>query len=147
QRRALACRLTDDHLLLLDAGTGAALGERLAGLPGAEGLVQADATSAYAGFWLIGPHTGEVLRRLTHLDTSPAALPPGSCAEAGLAGVPASLVAPPARSLPSVRVYVSWDLGEYVWEQLWEAGAPWAITPLGLQALQALLAAEAGHSL
>src|SRR5262245_8202686 len=87
QRRALACRLTDDHLLLLDAGTGAALGERLAGLPGAEGLVQADATSAYAGFWLIGPHTGEVLRRLTHLDTSPAALPPGSCAETGLAGV------------------------------------------------------------
>src|SRR5262249_18123709 len=62
---ALACRLREAHLLLLSAGvTATALNQRLAGLPGSEPMVQTDATSAYAGFWVLGPRLEEFLRRL-----------------------------------------------------------------------------------
>ncbi len=134
----LACRLTADHLLLLATAPDAALGEQAAGT----GVRPLDMTSAYAGFCLVGPHWDEVLRHLTQLDVRPARFPPDSCAETALAGVEALLVRSADLALPAVRLYVSWDVGEYVWERLLEAGRPYGITPLGLDAL-ALCAAEA----
>jgi len=130
---ALACRLADDHLLLLAATPSAtALSQRLAGLPEGRPLVQTDVTSAYAGFEVLGPRLDELLRRLTHQDVRPTALPMNSCAETALAGVEALLV----RSAEGpVRIYVGWDLGEYVWERLLEAGREVPITPVGLEAL------------
>ena len=138
----LACRLTPDHLLLLASTTDPApLTEALAHLRHGQQLLQSDVTSAHAGFWLIGPRLGEVLPRLTALD--PAALAaPGSCAETGLAGVQALLVPSPELGVPSLRVYVSWELGEYVWDSLLDAGRAAGIVPLGLEAL-GLLRAEA----
>jgi len=136
---ALACRLTDDHLFLLASTTSpAVLDERLAYLPADSSVVRWDATSAHAGFCLVGPRGDEVLRGLTALDITPSQLPPGSCAETGLAGVHALLVRPAGQAPPSVRVYVSWDLAEYVWERLLAAGRRRGIIPLGLEALRAL---------
>jgi sarcosine oxidase subunit alpha len=136
----LACRLTADHLLLLASTTAPApLTDALAHLGHGPGLLESDVTSALAGFWLIGPRLEEVLRRLTSL--GPAALAaPGSCAETGLAGVQALLVRSPELDVRSVRVYVSWELGEYVWEALLDAGRGWGIVPLGMEALAALQA-------
>src|SRR5689334_17864825 len=69
---ALACRLTDDHLLLLASTTAAAgLGQRLAALQEGRAVVQTNVTSTYAGFEVIGPRLDEFLRRLTHLDVAP----------------------------------------------------------------------------
>jgi aminomethyltransferase len=135
----LACRLTDDHLLLLADNTSAPeLQDRLSNLPESQSVLQYNVTSAYAGFALIGPHTEAVLRRLTALDVEETAFPAGTCAETGVAGVHALLVRPAGSSLPAVRAYVAWDLGEYVWERLLEAGDGLGLLPLGLEAFRLL---------
>src|SRR5262249_7251750 len=116
---ALACRLTDDHLLLLTSTSDRATVERhLAPLRQTQAVVQTDVTSAYAAFALVGDTVDEVLRRLTALDVRPATLPVGSCAETGVAGVPALLVPSADLGRPGMRICVGWDLAEYVWERL-----------------------------
>jgi heterotetrameric sarcosine oxidase gamma subunit len=136
---ALACRLTEDHLLLLTEMTNpTALAERLASLGQGQPIIQSDVTSAYAGFCLVGPHTEMALRHVTALDVAPAALPVSSCAETSLAGVHALLVRAPEVTVPSLRIYVAWDLGEYVWERLLDAGRRLGIIPLGQEGLRVL---------
>jgi heterotetrameric sarcosine oxidase gamma subunit len=138
----LACRLTMDHLLLLAATTSpAGLEQRLASISTQEGVVRTDATCALASFCLVGPATDEVLCRVTPLDVRPGALPVGSCAETSLAGVQALLVRPPGLTVAAVHVYLAWDLGEYVWERLLEAGRELGLAPLGLAGLQRLVSA------
>jgi glycine cleavage system aminomethyltransferase T len=132
---ALACRLTDDHLLLL-ASPPAALTLRAA--PEGRFLVRTDVTSAYAGFELLGPRLEGLLGRLTHVDTRLGSFPVNSCAETALAGVEALLVRPGGRSLPALRVYVAWELGEHLWERLLDAGSDGPVTPVGLDALSLL---------
>lgn len=130
----LACRLTEDHLLLLASTTTAALlTRRLESLPLTLSILQSDVTSAYAGFCLMGSPLEEILRRVTALDVASAALPVNACAETSVAGVPALLVRVPEFAFPSLRLYVAWDLGEDVWERLLDAGREWALTPLGLE--------------
>jgi sarcosine oxidase subunit alpha len=141
----LACRLTEDRLLLLSATPGAmGIAERLAELSSASYVVQSDVTAAYAGLCIVGPPTEALLRRVTALDVSAEAFAMNSCAETGLAGVHAVLVRMPELSVPSVRVYVGWDVAEYVWERLMEEGRAWGVSPLGLEALQALRGTATG---
>jgi sarcosine oxidase subunit alpha len=132
---ALACRLTEDHLLLLSLSPAVL---RQPPDPQGQPVVTTDVTSAYAGFALVGPNLEALLRRLTHLDVRPAALPVNSCAETSLAGVEAVLVPTPELTLPALRVYVPWDLAEFVWERVLEAGRDLAITPLGLEGFRLL---------
>jgi heterotetrameric sarcosine oxidase gamma subunit len=135
----LACRLTEDHLLLLTGSPAAAdLQRRLSDLAESQHVLQTDVTSAYAGFALVGPHTEALLRRLTALDLQETAFPAGTCAETGVAGVHALLVRPAGLTLPALRVYVAWDLGEYVWERLLEAGHGLGLVPGGLEAFRRL---------
>jgi aminomethyltransferase len=133
----LACRLTDDHLLLLSGGAKLhdlhAHVDRIA----EAGPLRQDATTAQAMFCLFGPRTDEMLARLTALD--PIRLPEGACAETGFASVHALLVRPPGLAVPSVRVLVAWDLAEYVWDRLLDAGRGEGIRPLGLDTLRGLL--------
>jgi aminomethyltransferase len=135
----LACRLTEEHLLLLSL-TSAAPPAQLE-LPG-QAIVTTDVTSGLAGFLLVGPHTDELLRGLTHLDVRHAAFPVNSCAETSLAGVEALLVRSLEASVPTMRIYVAWDMAEYGWERLMETGRRWGILPIGLEALPALRGSE-----
>jgi heterotetrameric sarcosine oxidase gamma subunit len=135
----LGCRLREDHLVLLGSATAPApFAGLLAALPPEPPVIASDVTSAYAGFCLAGPHAEDLLRRLTSLDVSRDSFPDNSCAETGLAGVHVLLVRAPELAVPAVRVYVAWDLAEYVWEALLEAGRRLGCGPLGLEALQAL---------
>jgi glycine cleavage system aminomethyltransferase T len=95
-------------------------------------------TSAYATFELVGLRRDDVLRRLTGLDVRPAALPPNACRETAFCGVEALLLQAAGRPLPTLRVLVAWDVGEYVWERMLDAGRDVPITPVGLQALTLL---------
>jgi aminomethyltransferase len=142
----LGCRLTADHLLLLAAAPGFTFQAEGLTLRASRGSLEAstdqaslivrDVTCSYPGFCLLGPRPAELLHHLTALDVSPAVFPAGSCAETSLAGVHALLVHPPVNSPPpSVRVYVAWDLAEYVWERLVEAGRHRGLTLLGHDAL------------
>jgi glycine cleavage system aminomethyltransferase T len=134
----LACRLTAEHLLLLASTTAPLpLRETLAHLRPPLSPVQRDVTSAYAQFWLLGVRIDEVLRTLTSL--APAALAaPGTCAETNLAGVHALLVPSRELTVPSLRVGVSWELGEFIWETLIGERRDPAIVPCGLEALALL---------
>jgi glycine cleavage system aminomethyltransferase T len=100
-------------------------------------VLQTDMTSAYAAFWLFGPHTDEALRQVTHHDV--AAMSPGSCAETGLAGVPAILIHPLMPAIASMRILTAWDVAEYVWEKIWQVGQTWKISALGMDGLDLLL--------
>jgi len=144
----LACRLSDDHLLLLGAAPRLEL--RLADIdlnisalsagcqaPRA-GVVIANTTSTYAGFALIGGPIEEMLRQLTAIDVSEKAFPVGSCVQTSFAGVTAMLVRAPKSSVRYVRIYVASDLGEYVWQKMLDVGVRWNIAPLGLNRWQAL---------
>ncbi len=136
----LGCRLTDDSLLFL--GTSTTL-DGLTHLPNvgekAPGLVQQDVSSFLAGFCLFGPFTHVVLQRLTALDVSAQALPPGSCAETKLADVHALLIRPPRLAVDAIGLYVAWDLGEYIWDIVAKAGQKVGLEPIGLTTWRALL--------
>jgi glycine cleavage system aminomethyltransferase T len=88
-----------------------------------------------AGFWVVGPRWQDLLRRLTQLDLRPASFPAGARVETALAGVEAELLGSDQLSVPSVRIRASWDVAEYVWERMREAGRDLGLTPLGLDAL------------
>jgi aminomethyltransferase len=136
--RGLACRLTDEHLFLIArTADPAPLRQAHRNLPAELAVTETDATSAFAGFCLVGRDGEALLRRLTALDLS-AALPAGSCAETGLAGVHALLVRPPEEFPPAFHVYAAWDLAEYLWERILDAGRPSGVVPLGWEALGVL---------
>ncbi len=135
---ALACRLTEDHLLLLASTTDPgpleqSLEPHLHEFP----AVRADVTTAHAGICLAGNQVEELLRRVTSLPLT-TRLTPGCCAETGLAGVHALLVRTPRGSPPFLLVYVAWDQAEYVWDRLLDAGRAWDIATLGVDSLTAL---------
>lgn len=133
----LACRLTPDHLLLLAANMNMiVLDKHRQELTQSVQVVSSDETCAYAGFGLIGPRAEELLRHVTAFDLS--SLADESCAETKVAGVQALLVRPARLPLPALRLYVSWDLGEYVWETLFEAAHHLDLTPIGLDAWKRL---------
>jgi aminomethyltransferase len=109
------------------------------GLDPLEGILQPDVTTAYAGVDLTGPRSEDLLRRVTALDVSHA-LPVGSCAETNLAGVHALLVRAAELAVPSVRIYVAWDVAEYLWERLLDAGRACGVVPIGIEGWRQLLA-------
>jgi glycine cleavage system aminomethyltransferase T len=134
----LICHLQSDQLLLLAGPSSKIRLDQLLSKAGkTPSVIQIDMTSAFAAFWLFGPHVNDVLRRVAHHDV--AAMPPGSCAATGLAGVPAILVRPPTSAISSMRILVGWDVAEYVWEEFLRAGQPWNISPLGMDGLDLLL--------
>jgi sarcosine oxidase subunit alpha len=135
----LACRLTDQHLLLLATRINAVgLTDWLANIAAEFAVVQSVTTCAYAGMGLVGPRAELVLQRLASPDVSARGLPVGSCAETNLAGIQALLVRPPGGALPTLAVYVAWDLGEYVWEKLLQTGRREELAPVGLEAWRRL---------
>jgi glycine cleavage system aminomethyltransferase T len=136
---ALACRLTEDQLLLLASSPRLALPQISVTALSLEANKVDDVSfvnqsCALAGFALLGPGALSTLHQLTALDLA-GVLPPGSCAWTSLAGVAVLLVHGEELSVPSVRLYVSWDLAEYLWQRLLEVCKP---TPVGLDAWLAL---------
>ena len=91
-----------------------------------------------AGFWIGGPQWQDLLRRLTQLDLRAPAFPVGARVETALAGVEAELTCSDKLTVPSVRVRIAWDVAEYVWERMREAGLDLGFMPLGLDALALL---------
>jgi glycine cleavage system aminomethyltransferase T len=129
--RTLACRLTEDSLLLLGSASAVNSPEPLP--PHVEPF---DQTLMFTGFSIVGQHIEAIMRQLTAV----AFLPMSSCVQIRLAGVSVLLVRIDELSVPSIRVYVSWELAEYLWETLLELRCDWGIAPIGLERWQNLLA-------
>jgi sarcosine oxidase subunit alpha len=136
---AISCRLHDEHFLMLPSTPMAKpVADPPVGLYNGRTVLQIDETSAFAGFWLIGAQGADLVCHLTSLDLRPAAFPVNSCAETALASVEALLIRTDDLPVPSLRIYVAWDLGEFVWERVLEAGHDRGITPVGMDALARL---------
>ena len=127
----VACRLSDDHLLVLSATS------KPAGPCEGRAVVQTDVTSAGASFWLIGSAWEDCLCRLTSLDLH-AILPPNRCAEPRWPASRRCWREPASCASHQCGILVAADVGEYVWDRLREAGKDRQITAIGLQTLDAL---------
>ena len=99
-----------------------------------------DVTSGYAALLLAGPRSRQVLRKLTSLNVSQAALPDGGCGQAGLAHVHATVLRRDLGALPAFLLLVSRDYAESVWEAVMHAGHEYHMTPFGLAALRRWMA-------
>jgi glycine cleavage system aminomethyltransferase T len=135
----LACRLAEDHLLVLASSAHAeGVLQYLLQLCQGQRAVATELTSALAEFCVIGPHSPSVLGSLTAFDVS-RGLPDSSCVETGLAGAHAVLVRPGGLAVPAFRVCVGSDEAEYVWERLLDAGRAYDVVPVGLDAVKELM--------
>lgn len=107
-----------------------------------------DVTSVYASFLLAGPRSVDVLRKLTNLDVSDAALPNSASAQAEVEHIHAIIVRNDIGALPAYWLLPGREFGEWFWEAVMHAGKEFNITPFGLAAqrlLQEGLLREAGN--
>ena len=140
-QRGLACRLASDQLLLLTPPNAAV--ELRTALDSQQDSCAhlVDMTSAFTGSFLAGPSSADVLCKLTDLDLSAPANADMTCTQTSLSGVQAILVRADLPGIPSYRIFVSRDLGEFAWDVLTEAGSHEGLTPFGIEA-QRLLRGE-----
>ena len=94
-----------------------------------------DMTSALAGISLLGPHSQAVLSRLTDIDLSTNAFPDQSCTQTSLAQIHATILRADHAGHQWYDLYVSRDLGQYVWDAILQAGDKLGIKPFGTDTL------------
>jgi sarcosine oxidase gamma subunit len=82
--------------------------------------------------------TRQVLRKLTSLNVSDAALPIGACLQASLAHVHSTVLRRDLGDVLALLVLVSREYAESVNEALLHAGHEFQIQPFGLEALKEL---------
>ena len=137
--RHLFCRLAVDQLLLLTPS--AATDDIQATMATTQRDTCAhlvDMTSGLTGLCLAGSRSQDVLSKLTDLDLTLPATADMTCTQTSLSGVQAILVRADFGDVPCYRIFVSRDLGEFVWDVLTEAGSSEGLTPFGVDALRLL---------
>ncbi|KIC11638.1 sarcosine oxidase subunit alpha [Leisingera sp. ANG-M1] len=92
---------------------------------------------------LAGPNARKVLEKLTSLDVSAGAFPFMTMKEGKVAGVDARILRVSFTGESSFEINVPARYGQYVWEQIMEAGREFDIIPFGTEALH-ILRAERG---
>ena len=102
-----------------------------------------DVTSVYASFLLAGPRSVDVLRKITDLDVSDAALPNSASAQAAVEHIHAIIIRDDLGALPAYWLLPGREFGEWFWEAVMHAGKEFDITPFGLAAHRLLR--EAGN--
>lgn len=101
-------------------------------------------TEQWAVITVGGPKARDVMRQLTDdIDLSPEALPFMSFIEGTIAGVKGRLFRISFSGESSFEINVPAAYGLHVWEKVFEAGAPYNITPYGTEGMH-LLRAEKG---
>ena len=118
-----------------EAETAAALAGAAAGQPNL--VTVTDLTHGLAAMELVGPRVVEVLSRVCGLDFSPAAFPSPAARQSSVAKT-RQIILHKDRGLPCYTLYGGRSLAAYVWGVLLEAGRPFGLTPVGLEALSTL---------
>jgi sarcosine oxidase, subunit alpha len=101
-------------------------------------------TSGIAAVNLAGPEARGVLSKLTDVDVSPSAFPYMACREGNVAGVPAILLRVGFVGETGWEIHFPAEYGEYLWDELLEAGAAADIRPCGVET-QRVLRLEKKH--
>lgn len=97
-----------------------------------------DVTSTYAGILLAGPHSRDVLQRLTAPEVSDTALPGGACLSAKVAGLHTRVVRDDLDDTLAYWLFVGTEYAAYAWEAIMHAGIQFGITPVGYEAVEAM---------
>ena len=97
-----------------------------------------DVTSVYANLILAGPHSKDVLAKLTSLNLSEESLPNLSCSQTDLAHVHAIVLREDLNQLPAFHILIGREYSESVWESIVHAGDEYHLLPFGLKALELL---------
>ena len=97
-----------------------------------------DVTSAFAGILLAGPHSRDVLQRLTAPDVADAALANGVCLSAKVAGLHTRIVRDDLDETLAFWLFVGTEYAVYAWEAITHAGIQFAIAPVGYEAVQGM---------
>ena len=158
--------ICDDAGILLDDGTIARLGDDrfflttttgnadaidswfrwwLAGQPKWD-VRMTNVSGSYAAMNLAGPHSREVLKKLTDADLSSDAMPYLAASECTIAGVKAIVLRIGFVGELGYEIHVPSQYGLHVWEAIMEAGREFSIAPFGLEA-QRVLRLEKKHLL
>tara|TARA_B100001123_G_scaffold416851_1_gene518916 strand:- start:2597 stop:5491 length:2895 start_codon:yes stop_codon:yes gene_type:complete len=103
-----------------------------------------DMTEIYSAFNLAGPHSREVLRKLTKRDLGNKAFPYMRIRRTRVAGVSCRVWRIGFTGELSYEIHVPSSAGLHVWEALMEAGGEFGIAPFGVEA-QRVLRLEKGH--
>jgi heterotetrameric sarcosine oxidase gamma subunit len=91
-----------------------------------------DMTCGWAAVALGGERAREVLNRSSALDVRPKSFPPGACTAGSVLRTSTILL---HEDDGRFRLLAGWELGEYLWESLLDAGAP-----LGIERVSAAVA-------
>jgi heterotetrameric sarcosine oxidase gamma subunit len=112
----------------------------LAQVTSAAGVSVTEVTSVFAQIVLAGPHGRDILRKLTSLNVSEAALPDLGSGQTTLAHVRGTiLLRQDLGKVPAFHILVGRDYGEDVWDSLLHAGHEFDLAPFGLEAFEALM--------
>ena len=101
-----------------------------------------DVTSTLAGILLAGPHSRDVLVRLTAPDVSDSAFANGACLSAKVAGLHARVVRDDLDETLAYWLFVGTEYAQYAWEAIMHAGGPFGIMPVGHEAAQRMRSAN-----
>jgi sarcosine oxidase subunit alpha len=158
--------ICDEAGILLDDGTIARVGEErfflttttgnadaidswfrswLAGRPQLD-VQMINVSGSYAAMNLAGPHSREVLGKLTAADISTAVMPYLAAGQFPIAGVPAIVLRLGFVGELGYEIHVPSQYGHHVWQAIIAAGAEYSLAPFGVEA-QRLLRLEKKHLL
>jgi heterotetrameric sarcosine oxidase gamma subunit len=111
----------------------------LAQASSADAVSVTEVTSVFAQLVLAGPRARDILRKLTSLNVSEAALPDLGCGQTNLAHVRGSIVLrQDLGRAPAFHILVGRDYGEDVWDSLLHAGHEFDLAPFGIEAFETL---------
>ena len=138
------CRLSNDQVLLLTAPDATTkVEQRLMQQVGVrdECVHLTNLTSALTAVQLVGPHSRDLLGKLTALDLSPPQFGDLACTQGSVANVHAIVIRADVGGMLAYEVYCGREFGEYLWDALRDAGQEFGAVPFGVAA-QRLLRAE-----
>ncbi len=143
QTGGLLCSLARNHARLISPpGTASAVQARVESVTqqtDASACIHlTDVTSNFTAIQLAGPHSRDLLRKLTALDLRPAQFPDLSCAQGSLVSIHALVLRADIQAHLAYQVYCGREFGAYLWDALLGAGQEFGARPFGLTAQRQL---------
>ena len=144
----VACRLGDEHFYVTTTTTGSDAVFREMLRRNAEWGLQIDflnVTSTYAGMNIAGPTSRQVIEQMeSDIDFSKDAFPYLAVRQGTINAIPVMALRVGFVGELGFELHVPWSNALTLWEQLFAAGAEFAIRPVGVEA-QRILRLEKGH--
>lgn len=105
---------------------------------GPDNLCVTDLTSYFAGLYLMGPKSREVMSKLTEVNVNADVLPDFAVSQLPLFHVRSIVLRHDLHGMPGFQIYFDRGFGEYLWDKIMQAGREFSIAPVGSSALKLL---------